>query len=191
MAIYLGLCYLTWWLTAGIRIQITNWIGQRILRDIREALFRHVQYLSFNFFDQRSAGSILVRIINDVNALQELFTNGVVNVLMDVLILTGIIAIMISIHPGLALASMVVLPFMMVLSTEMRRKIRLAWREVRIRLSRINSHLNEAIQGMRVTQAFVQEKENMRFFDHINDDYRRCDEPLRPRSPTSLRPWSN
>ena len=55
----------------------------------------------------------------------------------------------------------------------MRRKIRRAWREVRIRLSRINSHLNEAIQGMRVTQAFVQEKENMRFFDHINDDYRR------------------
>lgn len=173
MAIYLGLCYLVWWLTAGIRIQVTNWIGQRILRDIREALFRHVQYLSFNFFDQRSAGSILVRIINDVNALQELFTNGVVNVLMDVLILTGIIAIMISIHPGLALASMIVLPFMMLLSTRMRRNIRRAWREVRIRLSRINSHLNEAIQGMRVTQAFVQEEENMRFFAHINDDYRR------------------
>jgi len=173
MALYLALCYFIWWVTAGVRIQLTNWVGQRVLRDMREQLFRHVQYLSFNFFDQRTAGSILVRIINDVNALQELFTNGVVNVFMDVLILTGIIAIMLSIHPGLALASMVVLPFMVLLSTELRRKIRRGWREVRIRLSRINSHLNEAIQGMRVTQAFVQEKENARFFDHINDDYRR------------------
>ena len=173
MAIYLALCYFVWWASGGIRIQLTNWVGQRVLRDMREALFRHVQYLSFNFFDQRTAGSILVRIINDVNALQELFTNGIVNLFMDILILAGIIAIMISIHPGLAFASMVVLPFMMALSTEMRRKIRMGWREVRIRLSRINSHLNEAIQGMRVTQAFVQETENARFFDHINDDYRR------------------
>ena len=109
---------LVWWFSAGIRIQLTNWIGQQVLRDLRRRSFSHIQYLSFNFFDQRSAGSILVRIINDVNALQELFTNGVVNVLMDVLILTGIIAIMISIHPGLAFASMVVLPVMMLLSTE-------------------------------------------------------------------------
>ena len=132
-----------------------------------------MQYLSFNFFDQRSAGSILVRIINDVNALQELFTNGVVNVLMDVLILTGIIAIMVSIHPGLALGlddrpAVHDGPLHGDAPEDPPR-----WREVRIRLSRINSHLNEAIQGMRVTQAFVQEKENMRFFDHINDDYRR------------------
>src|SRR5690606_8453349 len=71
MTLFLALCYSIWWLAGGFRIQITNWIGQRILRDVREALFHHVQYLSFNFFDKRSAGSILVRIINDVNALQE------------------------------------------------------------------------------------------------------------------------
>src|SRR5690606_26178750 len=117
---------------------------------------------------------ILVRVINDVNALQELFTNGVVNVLMDVLILTGIVAIMLGMHPGLAVASIVILPVMILLSTEIRRRIRRAWREVRIRLSRINSHLAEAIQGMRVTGAFVQEHENMLFFDHINDDYRQA-----------------
>lgn len=171
-AVFLALTYLIWWLSAGVRIQLTNWIGQQVLRDVREQLFRHIQYLSFNFFDKRSAGSILVRVINDVNALQELFTNGVVNVLMDLLIIIGIAAIMISLHPGLALASMVVLPIMMLLSTEMRRRIRRTWREVRMRLTRINSHLNEAIQGMRVTQGFVQESENMRFFEYINDDYR-------------------
>ncbi len=174
MVLYLAVCYAVWWFAAGVRIQLTNWIGQQVLRDVRQTLFSHIQYLSFNFFDKRSAGSILVRIINDVNALQELFTNGVVNVLMDLLILTGIIVIMFSLHPGLAIASLVVVPFMFLISTGLRRQIRLSWREVRVRLARINAHLNEAIQGMKVTEAYVQERENMRFFDHINDDYRRA-----------------
>lgn len=174
MVVYLGVCYALWWLAAGVRIQLTNWVGQQVLRDIRQRLFSHVQYLSFNFFDARSAGSILVRIVNDVNALQELFTNGVVNVLMDVLILTGIVIIMFSLNPALAIASLVVVPFMFLISTGVRRQIRLQWRIVRTRLARINSHLNEAIQGMKVTQAYVQESENMRFFDHINDDYRQA-----------------
>ena len=172
MALLLALCYLVWWVSAGLRIKMTNWIGQQVLRDLRQGLFSHIQYLSFNFFDSRSAGSILVRIINDVNALQELFTNGVINVLMDLLILAGITGIMFSLNARLALASLVVVPVMMVLSTGIRRRIRRRWREVRVRLARINSHLNEAIQGMRVTQGFVQEKENMRFFQYINDDYR-------------------
>jgi len=172
MALLLVVCYALWWLATGIRIQVTNWIGQQVLRDIRESLFAHIQYLSFNFFDRRSAGSILVRIINDVNALQELFTNGVVNVLMDLMILGGIVAIMFSLNPRLAIASMVVIPIMIFLSTGLRRKIAITWREVRVRLSRINAHLAEAIQGMRVTEAFVQERENMRFFDYINNDYR-------------------
>lgn len=172
MVLFLGLSYFIWWVAAGLRIHLTNWIGQQVLRDLRQGLFSHIQYLSFNFFDSRSAGSILVRIINDVNALQELFTNGVINVLMDLLILTGITAIMFSLNPRLALASLVVVPLMMILSTGIRRRIRRRWREVRIKLARINSHLNEAIQGMRVTQGFVQEQENMRFFEYINNDYR-------------------
>lgn len=170
--LFLALCYIVWWIATAYRIHQSNWIGQRVLRDLREGLFRHVQYLSFNFFDERSAGSILVRIINDVNAMQDLFTEGVINLVMDILILLGIVVIMISIHPGLALASMIILPVMVFLSTKLRREIRRSWRDVRIKRARINSHLNEAIQGMRVTQSFVQERENDRFFDHINNDYR-------------------
>ena len=172
LTLLLAVCYALWWVTTRFRIQMTNWIGQQVLRDVRESLFGHVQYLSFNFFDSRSAGSILVRIINDVNALQELFTNGVVNVLMDIMILCGVVAVMFSLNPRLAVASMVVIPIMIFLSTGLRRRIRIAWREVRARLSRINAHLAEAIQGMRVTGAFVQERENMRFFQYINNDYR-------------------
>lgn len=165
-------CYLVLFFSGRLRIMLTNWVGQQVLRDLRNALFSHVEYLSFNFFDRRSAGSILVRIINDVNALQELFTNGVVQSLMDVILLVGIAAIMFSMHLKLSLAAMVVLPFMILLSTGMRRQIRKSWREVRMRNARINAHLNEAIQGMRVTEAFVQERENQAFFRHMNNDYR-------------------
>ncbi len=165
-------CYTVGWWAHGQRIRITNWIGQHVLYDIRQGLFSHIQYLSFNFFDRRPAGSILVRIINDVNALQDLFTTGVISVLMDILTISGIVIILFNLHPRLAIASMVVLPLMFILSTRVRREIRRAWREVRLRSSRLNAHLAEAIQGMKVTEAFVQEKENLAFFDHMNDDYR-------------------
>ena len=164
--------YLVIFASGSFRINLTNRVGQNVLRDMRQALFSHVEYLSFNFFDRRSAGSIMVRIINDVNALQDLLTNGVVNTLMDVLVIIGVTIIMLTLNWRLALATMVVVPVMILISTKVRLAIRRSWREVRIRSARINAHLNEAIQGMRVTEAFVQEPSNQAFFSHINDDYR-------------------
>lgn len=155
-----------------LRMLLTNWAGQLALRDLRQQLFAHVTNLSFEFYDRRSAGSILVRIVNDVNALQDLLTNGVVNTLMDILVIIGITIIMFSLHWQLALAAMSVVPIMFLLSTRVRGAIRRNWREVRMRSARINSHLNEAIQGMRVTEAFVQERENQEFFSYMNNDYR-------------------
>ncbi|MDN8817652.1 ABC transporter transmembrane domain-containing protein, partial [Staphylococcus aureus] len=78
--------------------------------DLRQHLFTHVQRLSHRFFDERSAGSILVRIMNDINSLQELFTSGVINLLMDILLLFGIIVILFSLSPELTIAIMVTLP---------------------------------------------------------------------------------
>lgn len=101
---------------------------------------------------------MLVRVTNDVNALQDLFTNGVVNLLMDIIQLAGIIVILLVMNFKLGLAVMVTVPIMFFVSTSLRKKIRFAWQEVRMKNSRINSHLNESIQGMKVTQAFVQEK---------------------------------
>ncbi len=170
-ALLFGL-YMVLYLSGQGRINLTNWGGQQVLRDLRQALFAHVEYLSFNFFDRRSAGSILVRIINDVNALQDLLTTGVVNTLMDVLVIIGVTIIMLTLHWQLALAAMLVVPVMILLSTRVRTEIRKSWREVRLRSARINAHLNEAIQGMRVTEAFVQERENQTFFRHMNNDYR-------------------
>ncbi|MFA9457504.1 ABC transporter ATP-binding protein [Halalkalibacter sp. AB-rgal2] len=162
--------YLASWLANILRIRWMNELGQHMIYDIRTALFNHIQRLSHRFFDQRSAGSILVRVINDVNSMQDLFTNGVVNLIMDIAMLLGIVIILFTLSPELAILVLIVVPIMFFISTKLRKNIRRSWQKVRIRQSKLNSHLNESIQGIRVTQAYAQEHENMEFFDGVNTD---------------------
>ncbi|AIQ22931.1 ABC transporter ATP-binding protein [Paenibacillus sp. FSL E2-8871] len=162
--------YLIQWIAGVYRIKYTNIIGQRVIYDLRSDLFKHIQKLSFNFFDKRPAGSVLVRVTNDINSLQDLFTNGVVNLMIDCVQLLGITIILLLINWKLGLAVMVTVPIMFFISTKLRQKIRIAWQDVRMKNSRINSHLNESIQGIRVTQAYTQERENMNYFDFMNTD---------------------
>ncbi|WP_206109498.1 ABC transporter ATP-binding protein [Paenibacillus apii] len=162
--------YIVQWVAGVYRIKYTNMIGQRVIYDLRSDLFKHIQKLSFNFFDKRPAGSVLVRVTNDINSLQDLFTNGVVNSIIDCVQLAGIIVILLALNWKLGLAVMVTVPIMFFVSTKLRKTIRVAWQEVRIKNSRINSHLNESIQGIRVTQAYTQELENMSYFDAMNMD---------------------
>ncbi|WP_086074682.1 ABC transporter ATP-binding protein [Paenibacillus camerounensis] len=165
--------YLIQWIAGVYRIKYTNVIGQRVIYDLRSDLFRHIQKLSFNFFDKRPAGSVLVRVTNDINSLQDLFTNGVVNLMIDCVQLVGIMVILLLINWKLGLAVMITVPIMFFVSTKLRQKIRIAWQDVRMKNSRINSHLNESIQGIRVTQAYTQEQENMQYFDAMNMDSRK------------------
>lgn len=162
--------YIIQWGASAYRIKYTNIIGQRVIYDLRSDLFRHIQKLSFNFYDKRPAGSVLVRVTNDVNSLQDLFTNGVVNLMIDCVQLVGIVVILLLLNWKLGLAVMITVPIMFFISTKLRQTIRIAWQVVRTKNSRINSHLNESIQGIRVTQAYTQEEENMRFFDSMNMD---------------------
>lgn len=170
VVILIAVLYLLSWLANTYRIRWMNQLGQYVIFDLRQSLFKHIQRLSHKFFDKRSAGSILVRITNDVNSLQDLFTNGVINLLMDLLMLGGIIVILFVLSPQLTLAVMIILPLMVLISTGLRRKIRRSWQLVRLKQSQINSHLNESIQGIRVTQSFTQEKENINFFEGMNED---------------------
>ncbi len=170
IVIGIAICYLLSWVANIYRIQWMNKLGQFVIYDLRQHLFTHIQRLSNRFFDNRSAGSILVRITNDINSLQDLFTNGVVNLIMDIIMLVGIIAILMVYSPNLTFAIMVILPIMFFISTNLRKSIRRAWQTVRIKQSRINSHLNESIQGIRVTQAYTQEQENIAFFERMNED---------------------
>lgn len=170
LVIVISLMYFLSYIANTFRISLTNKLGQYVIYDLRKHLFTHVQRLSHRFFDQRSAGSILVRIMNDINSLQELFTNGIINLLMDIVLLVGIIIILFTLSPPLTLAIMIILPIMFLISTGLRRRIRRSWQTVRIKQAKINSHLNESIQGVRVTQSYTQEKENMSFFNGINNE---------------------
>ncbi|NEW06001.1 ABC transporter ATP-binding protein [Paenibacillus sp. SYP-B3998] len=160
--------YIIQWLANTFRIKYTNMIGQRVIYDLRQHLFSHIQKMSFRFFDTRPAGSVLVRVTNYVNSLQDLFTNGIVNLLIDCVQLCGIIIILLSFNFKLGAAIIVTVPLMFVISTRLRMKIRRAWQDVTTKQSRLNSHLNESIQGIRVTQAYTQEKENIGYFHNMN-----------------------
>ncbi|SDN84880.1 ATP-binding cassette, subfamily B [Paenibacillus sp. yr247] len=160
--------YVIQWLANTFRIKYTNMIGQRVIYDLRHDLFSHIQKLSFRFFDTRPAGSVLVRVTNYVNSLQDLFTNGVVNLLIDIVQLCGIIIILLTFNFKLGAAIIVTVPIMFLISTKLRKKIRHAWQDVTMKQSRLNAHLNECIQGIRVTQAYSQEKENIQFFTKMN-----------------------
>ncbi|MBP1994803.1 ABC transporter ATP-binding protein [Paenibacillus eucommiae] len=164
--------YIIQWLANVYRIRYTNAIGQRVIFDLRHELFSHIQKLSFRYFDTRPAGSVLVRVTNYINSLQDLFTNGVVNLMIDCVQLLGIIVILLSINFKLGAAIIITVPIMFLVSTKLRQKIRMAWQVVQIKQSRINSHLNECIQGIRVTQAYTQEKENIDYFEDMNVDNR-------------------
>ncbi|WP_027963044.1 ABC transporter ATP-binding protein [Halalkalibacillus halophilus] len=153
-----------------VRIKYVNLLGQNVIYDLRKKLFAHVQRLSNRFFDKRSAGSIIVRIMNDINSLQEIFTNGIINLLMDVVMLVSIIGILLYLSPPLALAVMIIIPIMFYISTKLRKNIRRSWQDVRIQQSRLNSHLNESMQGIRITQSFAQETENTEYFNGVNTD---------------------
>ncbi|WP_036830804.1 ABC transporter ATP-binding protein [Pontibacillus litoralis] len=170
LVVGIALMYLVNYVANALRIRWVNILGQNVIYDLRKHLFSHIQRLSHRFFDSRSAGSILVRIMNDINSLQELFTNGIINLLMDVITLVGIVVILFALSPKLAIAILVILPIMFFISTKIRKRIRRSWQQVRIQQSRLNSHLNESIQGIRITQSFSQEQENTEYFDVVNQD---------------------
>ncbi|WP_067618025.1 ABC transporter ATP-binding protein [Alicyclobacillus acidiphilus] len=169
-AILAGL-YVLNFAASSFRIYLTNQLGQRVIQGLRKELFEHVQGLSSDFFDSRPAGSILVRILNDVNSLQDLFTNGVINSITNLFTLIGVIAIMFSLNWQLSIITLIVVPFMFILSLRLTIQIRRSWQQVRLRLSRINAHLAEGIQGMRVTESYVRQEENQEFFESMNRDY--------------------
>lgn len=173
LVIAMAAVHLVNWIANYLRIKLTNYVGQSALYDLRQSLFSHVQTLSFKFFDSRPAGSILVRITNDVNSLQDLLTNGIIGLLQDVLTLAGIIAIMLLMNTKLALVCLIFLPLALGVTGRLRMLIRRGWQIVRVKQARLTAHIAEAIQGNRVTQSFHQEEENKEFFTDMNADNRR------------------
>lgn len=154
------------------RVRLMDTSGRKALAKLREDLFSHIQGLSFSFFDTRSAGKILVRVINDVNSLNDLFTNGIVNVLVDCLTLVILLVIMLTVNWKLTLVSMCIMPLLLFIMFKLKRVMRIRWQRVRLKTSSMNGYLHESLAGMRVTEAFVREDENLDTFKNVNDDIR-------------------
>jgi len=154
------------------RVWIMDVSGRKAIAKLRQDLFDHIQNLSFSFFDTRSAGKVLVRVINDVNSLNQLFTNGIVNVLIDCLTLILLTVIMFFVNWKLTLVGMCIVPMLVWIMFKLKRMVRLRWQRVRIKTSSMNGYLHESLAGMRVTEAFVREDENLDTFENVNDDIR-------------------
>ncbi|HXF82724.1 MAG TPA: ABC transporter ATP-binding protein, partial [bacterium] len=146
-------------------------VGQQVMYDLRLALFRHLQALSVAFFTRTPVGRLMTRITNDVDTLYEMVTSGVVTIIGDLIMLTGIVGAMLLLEWRLALVAFAVLPVLVAATFWFQAKMRDSYRAVRVRIARINAYLNENISGMAVAQLFSRGPKNFRRFDELNRDH--------------------
>jgi ATP-binding cassette subfamily B multidrug efflux pump len=147
---------------------LTSLLGQRVMRDLRLQMFAHLERLPIAFFDRNPVGRLVTRVTADIEALNELFTAGVVSGLGDLFTLFAIAVLMLVVDWRLAVASFGVIPFVYLTSHVFRVKVRQAYRDIRIRLARINAFLQERLTGMRIVQLFGREQSEAARFDGYN-----------------------
>lgn len=169
-AIYLAALLLEFLADYGQTL-LTTYIGQRVMYDLRLQLFRHLQRLSIPYFDRHPVGRLMTRVTADVETLNELFSSGVVTVFGDVFTLAAIMVMMLAMDWRLALVAFAVIPLVWLTASVFRRMVRQAFRDIRVRLARLNSFLQEHLSGMRVVQLFNREEAAARQFDALNRDH--------------------
>lgn len=170
-AVYLAILIGRALLRYGQNLLVTT-IGQRAMRDLRTRLFAHIESLSLSFFDRNPVGRLMTRLTNDIDALADLLTQGVISMLGDVLLLTGAAVVLVFLDARLALIIFCSLPVVILLTAFFRAKMRASFVNQRIRLARINAYLNENLSGMAVVQLFTREEATYQAFDVLNDDHR-------------------
>jgi ATP-binding cassette, subfamily B, multidrug efflux pump len=170
LALYLGSLLLGFAMRYG-EVYHMQYAGQRVMFDLRNEIFAHIQRLPLRFFDRNPVGSLMTRMTSDVDALNDLLTQGVVSIVGDLLTLVGIVVVMFLLNWRLALVSIAVMPIIAVVSRYFQRTMRVIYRNIRIRLSRVNAFLNENITGMVVVQIFNREQTMFAEFDRLNADY--------------------
>ncbi len=165
--LYVALLILTFVLEF-IQTYLMQWTGQKVMFDLRRQIFRHLQEMHVAFFDKNPVGRLVTRVTTDVDALNEMFTAGVVSIFEDVFVLAGIIGIMMKMNWKLALITFAVLPLIIYATKIFRDKVRDSYRRIRTAIARINSYLQEAVSGMLVLQLFNREKRAFNKFSEIN-----------------------
>jgi ATP-binding cassette subfamily B protein len=145
-----------------------QWTGQKVMFDLRSQIFRHLQRMHVAFYDRNPVGRLVTRVTTDVDALNEMFTSGVVSIFEDLFVLLGILGIMLCMNWKLALITFAVLPFIVVATKLFRDKVRDSYRRIRTAIARINSYLQEHVSGMVVLQLFNRERKAYQRFSEIN-----------------------
>lgn len=168
--LYFGALAFTFALSYGQQI-LTTWLGQRIMYDLRRQIFGHLQRQSLRYFDRNPVGRLMTRVTNDVEVLNQLFSSGIVTVFGDIFTLVFIVGVMLWMDWKLALVAFAVMPFVVGVAFLFRAKVRQAYRDIRVRLARINAFLQERITGVSVVQIFGREKETGEKFSEINRDH--------------------
>ncbi|MEE9206881.1 MAG: ABC transporter ATP-binding protein [Gemmatimonadota bacterium] len=153
------------------RTMLTTWIGQRVMLDLRHQVFAHLQKLDLSFFDRNPVGRLMTRVTGDIEVLNEMFTSGVVTVFGDVFTVVFIVTAMLALDWKLALVTFTVLPVVFGAAWLFRFKVRQVYRDIRVRVARINAYLQERISGMEVVQLFGQEESARDRFAAVNDDH--------------------
>jgi ATP-binding cassette subfamily B protein len=149
---------------------LASYVGQKAMYDLRVQLFAHLQGLSLTFFDRNPVGRLMTRITNDIDALTDMVTQGVVAIFGDIVVIGVIAIVLLVLDFRLALVTFAALPLLIWLTMYFRRIMRDSFRSIRIRLARINAYLNENLSGMAIVQLFTRERAAFRQFDDLNTD---------------------
>ncbi len=166
-SIYFGLLVLTF-IFEFLQTYFMQWTGQKVMFDLRSQIFRHLQRMHVAFYDKNPVGRLVTRVTTDVDALNEMFTSGVVSIFEDLFVLAGILGIMLCMNWKLALITFAVLPFIVVATKIFRDRVRDSYRRIRTAIARINSYLQEHVSGMVVLQLFNRERKAYARFSEIN-----------------------
>lgn len=170
-AIFLvSLIFIAWCMKYRI-IAITE-LGQDILKDMRFSIFEHLQRLPFSYFDSRPHGKILIRVVNYINTLSDLLSNGLINLISDMFKVVITLIFMIAIDPKLTLYSLALMPLLFILVMVIKNKQRRAYQELSNKQSNLNAYIHESISGIKITQSFAREQENYRVFNEVSNDNR-------------------
>ena len=159
-------------LLGNIRSRIMTVVGQDIIFDIREDLFAHLQKLPFSYYDDRPHGKILIRVINYVNSVSDMLSNGIIGFIMEILNMVFILIFMLIVDVRLTAVALSGLPIFMLIMFGIKKRQRRAWQDVSNKSSNMNAYLQENIVGARITQVFTREEENAGIYDRLNDKYR-------------------
>jgi ATP-binding cassette subfamily B multidrug efflux pump len=166
-AIYFSVLLLTF-LLEFLQTYFMQWTGQQVMFDLRSRIFRHLQRMHVAFYDKNPVGRLVTRVTTDVDALNEMFTSGVVSIFEDLFVLVGILGIMLCMNWKLALITFAVLPFIVLATKIFRDRVRDSYRRIRTAIARINAYLQEHVSGMVVLQLFNRERKAYRRFSDIN-----------------------